>query len=126
MGNFMTAVIGVTPNQERYAYKAVTKLCELKFPVTALGFRAGDVACQSIIKDWPKSIANLKVVSMYIGPARQPDFYDYILDLNPQKVIFNPGTENQEFYQKLNSAGIEYEEACTLVLLSTGTYADGL
>lgn len=122
----MTAVIGVTPNQNRYAFKAVTQLCAHQFPVTALGFRPGDVACQSIIKNWPSTIDNLKVVSMYIGPARQPEFYDYIIGLNPRKVIFNPGTENQEFYAKLNNVGIEHEEACTLVLLSTGAYADGL
>ena len=126
MGDFMTAVIGVTPNENRYAFKAVTQLCAHKFPVTALGFRPGDVACQSIIKNWPSTINNLKVVSMYIGPARQPEHYDYIIGLNPKKVIFNPGTENIEFYQKLNNAGIEYEEACTLVLLSTGAYANGL
>lgn len=124
--SWMTAVIGVTPNQNRYAFKAVTKLCEHKYPVTALGFRTGDVACDSIITDWPKTIENLKVVSMYIGPARQPEFYDYIIELNPKKIIFNPGTENHEFYKMLDSVGIEYEEACTLVLLSTGAYSDGI
>ena len=126
MASWTTAVIGVTPNQNRYAFKAVTKLCEHEFPVTALGFRPGDVACQSIVKDWPTKIDNLKVVTLYIGPARQPEYYDYIIELNPKKVIFNPGTENTEFYKKLDLAGIEYEEACTLVLLSTGAYADGI
>ena len=126
MADWKTAVIGVTPNADRYAFKAVTKLTDHNFPVVALGFRNGEVAGNQIIKNWPTEIADLKVISMYIGPARQPDFYDYLINLNPKKIIFNPGTENEEFYQKLNTAGIDYEEACTLVLLSTGMYADGI
>jgi predicted CoA-binding protein len=126
IANWKTAVIGVTPNENRYAFKAVTKLTENEFPVVALGFRSGEVAGHSILMDWPKTIEGLKVVTMYIGPARQPDFYDYIIGLNPKKVIFNPGTENEEFYKKLEQHGIEFEEACTLVLLSTNSYADGI
>lgn len=126
MVNWKTAVVGVTPNENRYAYKAVSKLREHNFPVTSLGFRPGNIAGVEIETIWPKSISNLKVVTMYIGVARQPEFYDYIINLSPKKVIFNPGTENIEFYKKLNAAGIQYEEACTLVLLSTGIYAEGI
>ena len=126
MANWNTAVIGVTPNANRYAFKAVTELTSNQYPVTDLGFRNGTVAGNDILLDWPKHIENLKVISMYIGPARQPDFYDYIVNLNPTKVIFNPGTENEELYQLLTKHGIQYEEACTLVLLSTGMYSDGL
>lgn len=126
MTNWNTAIIGVTPNPNRYAFKAVTELTEHQYPVTPLGFRAGEVAGHPIILDWPKKIDNLKVVSLYIGPARQPDFYDYIINLHPTKVIFNPGTENEELYKLLSKNGIQYEEACTLVLLSTGVYSEGL
>ena len=94
-----TAVIGVTPNENRYAFKAVTKLTAHKYPLVALGFRSGNVAGHDIVLDWPETIEDLKVVTLYIGPARQPDFYDYILGLQPKKVIFNPGTENEEFYK---------------------------
>ena len=126
MTNWNTAVIGVTPNANRYAFKAVTELTAHNYPVTALGFRTGEVAGNPIILDWPEQIESLKVISMYIGPARQPDFYDYIINLHPTKVIFNPGTENEEFYKLLSENGIQYEEACTLVLLSTGVYSEGL
>lgn len=126
MGDWKTAVIGVTPNPRRYSFMAVTKLTDHNYPVVALGFREGEVAGNAIIKKWPAEIENLKVISMYIGPARQPEFYDYLINLQPKKIIFNPGTENEEFYHKLTKAGIAYEEACTLVLLSTGMYADGI
>ena len=120
---WITAVLGVTPNPERYAFRAVEKLTEHEFPSVALGFRKGTIAGVPILTEWPKEIDNLRVVSMYIGPARQPEFYDYIMGLHPEKVIFNPGTENEELYQLLNQEGILYEEACTLVLLSTGAFA---
>jgi hypothetical protein len=44
------------------------------------------------------------------------------LNLNPTRVIFNPVTENPEFYSLLSEASIHYEAACTLVLLSTSQY----
>ncbi len=126
MTNWKTAVIGVTPNENRYAFKAVTKLTDYGYPLVALGFRGGIVAGNDIILDWPKSISNLKVVTLYIGKQRQQDFYTYIIDLKPKKVIFNPGTENEDFYALLDKNGIEYEEACTLVLLSTGMYSENV
>jgi hypothetical protein len=49
-------------------------------------------------------------------------YYDYILGLNPKRIVFNPGTENPEFETLAQSKGIDVEEACTLVLLSTGQY----
>lgn len=117
-----TAVIGVSPNQNRYAYIATTRLRKHQYPVIPLGFRAGKVGDLAIVTDWPDQIEKLKIVTLYIGPHRQPEFYDYIIQLHPQKVIFNPGTENPEFYSKLEKAGIQYEEACTLVLLSTDSF----
>jgi predicted CoA-binding protein len=120
--HWKTAVIGVTPNESRYSYIAVTRLHAHNYPVVALGFRPGTIADQKIVLDWPDTIEDLKMVTMYIGGHRQPEFYDYILGLKPEKIIFNPGTENPEFYNKLDQAGILYEEACTLVLLSTNAY----
>ncbi|UTW65803.1 CoA-binding protein [bacterium SCSIO 12643] len=120
--NWNTAVIGLTPNQNRYAYIATTRLQKHQYPVIPLGFRSGIVGDQPIVTDWPDQIENLKIVTLYIGPHRQPEFYDYIIQLQPQKVIFNPGTENPAFYSQLEKVGIQYEEACTLVLLSTDSF----
>jgi predicted CoA-binding protein len=117
-----TAIIGATPREGKYAYQATHRLKMHDHPVVPLGVRAGEIDGEQILTDWPESIEGLDTVTMYVGPARQPELYDYIIGLSPKRVIFNPGTENNEFYQKLNSAGIEHEEACTLVLLSTNSY----
>jgi len=45
-----------------------------------------------------------------------------LLELNPKRVIFNPGTENKLLVEILEKNKIEAIEACTLVLLSTGQY----
>jgi len=47
---------------------------------------------------------------------------EYIIGLQPKRIIFNPGTENDEFERYARKKGIEVEEACTLVLLSIGSY----
>ena len=65
---------------------------------------------------------NIHTVSLYIGAPRQEPYFDYIVNLNPKRVIFNPGTENPIFAQKLQEKGIPWENACTLVLLSTNQY----
>ncbi|MGB0805367.1 MAG: CoA-binding protein [Salibacteraceae bacterium] len=122
MKSFNTAVIGASPNQDRYAFKAVKKLTDFGFKAIPLGFRSGEIDGNTILTDWPKKIDNLKVITLYLGPSRQPEFYNYIISLKPKTVIFNPGTENAEFYNKLEQANINFEEACTLVLLSTGAY----
>ena len=60
---------------------------------------------------------------LYLNPARQEAYYNYILALQPKRVIFNPGTENEEFITLLKEHGIEVELACTLVLLATNQYS---
>jgi uncharacterized protein len=59
---------------------------------------------------------------MYVSKKHQSNYYDYILGLNPRRVIFNPGTENAEFEEILKKNNIEPQEACTLVMLSIGNY----
>ncbi len=61
-------------------------------------------------------------ITLYVGPQNQSIYQEYILNSKPRRVIFNPGTENPEFEEILENKGIIVEEACTLVLLSTGQY----
>ncbi len=122
METFVTAVLGASPNKIRYSNIAVNRLEYHEFPLIALGFRKGQIGNSTILTDWPKVINDLKVLTLYIGTERQPEYYDYIIGLKPETVIFNPGTENPELYELLMQSGIKFEEACTLVLLGTGAY----
>ena len=89
--------------------------------VRAIGLRSGKVEDVEIETGYP-DYENIHTVTMYIGPARQPQYYDYVLRLQPERIIFNPGTENEEFERKAIKNGIEVVENCTLVMLSSGLF----
>ena len=119
--NKKTLVIGASLKTERYSNRAIRELVTNKITVFALGLKPGSVGEVSIeIKKI--DYKNIHTVTLYLNPKRQCEFYDYIISLNPKRVIFNPGTENFEFYKILTARKIFFEEACTLVLLSTNQY----
>ncbi len=116
-----TLVIGASENPERYSYKAITSLLKHHQPVEAIGQKTGTIG-QVQFHTAQVHLTAIDTVTLYINPEVQKAYYAYIISLHPQRVIFNPGTENPEFYQLLEDAGISYIEACTLVLLSTGQF----
>ncbi len=116
-----TVVIGASPNASRYSNRAVNNLLDKNHEVIPLGIREGEIAGLKIITDRP-DLQDVHTVTMYVGAKIQPEWYDYIIELNPKRVIFNPGTENSEFENMLSDKGIEVLENCTLVLLSLGHF----
>ena len=116
-----TIVIGATPNPDRYAYLASNKLVKYGHEIINVGIKTGTVAGVDIEK--PEIIhPDIDTITLYVGPHNQPSLYDYILKTKPKRVIFNPGTENDELESLVKQNGIQAVEACTLVLLSTGQY----
>jgi predicted CoA-binding protein len=116
-----TLIIGATPNPSRYAFKAANMLIAKGHSIVNVGIKAGEVAGVKI--EEADAVHNdIDTITLYIGPANQNSYYDYILKTNPKRVIFNPGTENEELEELLVKNGIEPLEACTLVLLATGQY----
>ena len=116
-----TLVIGASEKPERYANKAVRMLREFDHEVVSTGLREGvieDVAIQTGLPEFE----GIDTVTLYVGPQRQDNLFDYVIGLKPRRVIFNPGTENPAFQEKLTAAGIEPVEACTLVMLRTGQW----
>lgn len=113
-----TVIIGATPNPARYAYLAAEMLSQYDHELVPVGIKEGEVKGKKIldIRKRPP-ITDVDTVTLYISPAHQPEWYDYILGLNPKRIIFNPGTENPEFEKLASEQGIEATEACTLVLL---------
>ncbi len=117
-----TLILGASTNPERYAYKATVKLLENGHEVFPVGLKEGKIQGHPIFTNRPK-IENIDTVTLYVGPKNQPEYYDYILNtIKPKRIVFNPGTENEEFIALAKEKGIETEVACTLVLLSIGNY----
>lgn len=113
-----TIVLGASPNPNRYSYLTTSLLKDLGFTVFPFGNKKGDIKGVSIHTDlfFPE---NLHTVTLYLNSARQKPFYDYIIKLKPQRIIFNPGAENDELFELASNHGIECIEACTLVMLRT-------
>lgn len=116
-----TLVIGVSLKEERYSNRAIQKLRAHQIDTVAIGLRKGIVADVNIDVE-KKEYQNIDTVTLYLNPKRQEEYYNYIIDLKPNRVIFNPGTENFEFLKMLKNNNIESEIACTLVLLGTNQY----
>jgi len=116
-----TLVIGASLKPERYSNIAIKRLRSYNHDVEAFGLRPGMVDDVSIDTEL-MPYKNIDTVTLYLNPERQKNYYDYIIGLNPKRVIFNPGTENSEFYNLLKQNNIDFEVACTLVLLATKQY----
>ncbi len=116
-----TLVFGASLNPYRYSHVAIKRLVEAGEEVLAFGMREGHVAGVHI-RTSCEAFEEVDTITLYMNPDRQRPFYQTILDLKPRRVIFNPGTENPEFYDMLAEADIEVEVACTLVMLSIGQY----
>ncbi|MDQ3111520.1 MAG: CoA-binding protein [Bacteroidota bacterium] len=116
-----TVVMGATENTQRYSNMAVKSLMRHDHDVVPVGLKAGEIDGVKILAGHP-AIENVDTVTMYVGPKNQVPLYDYILSLKPKRIIFNPGSENEEFEKMAEDKGIEVVEACTLVMLSVGNY----
>ena len=116
-----TVLLGASENPSRYSYLAVEKLNRYHHPVIAIGKQQGSIGNTNIITGHPDE-KDVNTVTLYVNPQLQKQYYDYIISLHPKRLIFNPGTENEELYDLAKANGIEPMEACTLVLLGTGQY----
>ena len=117
----VTLVIGASTNPNRYSNIAIKRLRGNEIATSAIGLRKGKVL--DVTVDIEKlTYNNIDTVTLYLNPKRQKEYYNYIISLQPRRVIFNPGTENMGFVKLLQENNIESEIACTLVLLSTNQY----
>lgn len=118
-----SVIIGATDNPSRYAYLAAMMLTEAGHDIFPVGIRKGELFGRSILDLRSKpDIPDVDTVTLYINARHQAEWEDYILSLKPNRIIFNPGAENESFKQRALQAGIVAEYACTLVLIRSGQY----
>lgn len=116
-----TLVLGASENPSRYSYLAVQRLRSHNHPVVAIGKKLTRVADVRIEKS-KIPFTDIDTVTLYLNPQHQKEYYDYILSLNPKRIVFNPGAENNELATLANEKGIATIDACTLVMLTTNQY----
>jgi predicted CoA-binding protein len=119
----LTLIVGATDNPERYAYRAADLLQAKGVPFIPIGIKKGIVFGKEIVNLRQKpSLLGIHSITLYLGPPNQTEWVDYLIGLGAKRIIFNPGTENPDFFSKAKATGIEVLEACTLVMLTTGQF----
>lgn len=115
------AIIGASDKPERYAYLAMKALQSKGHEVIPYGIKKTEVLGSSIITDL-QPVEGVHTVTLYVGPAHQ-DYWKGLIDaLDPERIIFNPGTENDELMSYFQNQGIHVVQGCTLVMLSIGAF----
>lgn len=116
------AIVGASDNPERYSHKAQLLLRQHGHEVVPVHPKLSSIEGVPVVADLSQVTGQVDTVTMYVGAAISKGLADKLIAVKPQRVIFNPGAENPELREKLGAAGIEVEEACTLVLLRTGQF----
>jgi predicted CoA-binding protein len=119
--NKKTLIIGASPNMDRYSFKATKMLLEYDHEVVPYGIKKGTIGVLEILNQWPET-ESFDTVTLYINPKLQEQYNQKIIALNPKRIIFNPGTENEKLAKMASQNNIQTINACTLVLLRSNQY----
>ena len=116
-----TLVLGASTHSYRYSHTAANRLISRGIEVVLVGHTTGSIQGYPIHAHWPDD-EDIHTVTMYLSVSNQIEYYDRILHSGIKRLIFNPGSENIDLAAKARDAGIEVEEACTLVMLAANQY----
>ncbi len=114
-------VLGASPNKHRFSNSCVKSLMRYGYEVVPVGIREGEIAGKPIQLNRPQ-IKDVDTITIYLNAKHQEDYYDYIFNLRPRRIIFNPGAENPELMEKARKKDIEAVENCTLIMLNSGDF----
>lgn len=114
-------VLGATPNKKRFAHTCVKSLIRYGYSVVPIGTKEGEIAGQKIYTE-RVPVKDLHTITIYLNAENQKDYYSYIIQQEPYRIIFNPGAENPELIEKAKKNGIEVVEDCTLIMLNSGNF----
>jgi predicted CoA-binding protein len=122
MSKKTVVILGASNNPERYSYKALKMLAEHGYETIPVHPQLKDIEGVEVKNSLGDAGEDVHTLTLYIGPEKIVPLIPDIIKLNPQRVIFNPGTESKELKEALVKASISHAEACTLILLRTGQF----
>jgi predicted CoA-binding protein len=114
-------VLGASLKPSRFSNMAVRKLLRHGHLVTAIGNKIGSIESIEIQTNWPEN-EKFHTVTLYLNPYNQEPFIDKILAMKPERIIFNPGTENPQLAEAAKKINIETIFDCTLVMLDSNQF----
>ena len=116
------AVLGASPKPARYSNQCIRLLKQHGYRVTPIHPKFGEIEALQVTHRLDAIADPVDTLTLYVGPQLLEPQAEDIVQLNPGRVIFNPGTESRAVQQRLDDAGIEWFEACTLVMIRTGQF----
>ena len=116
------AVLGASPKPARYANQCIRLLKQYGYRITPVHPRFEAIEEIEVTNRLGDIEDPVDTLTLYVGPRLLEPQTDDIVRLKPARVIFNPGTESRLVQQRLDAAGIEWLEACTLVMLRTDQF----
>ena len=116
------AVVGASPKTNRYSHNAMKLLEECGYNPIPVAQKRTEILGRKVYSSLGSIVDPIDTVTLYIRPSLQAPVLNDVLRLKPFRIIFNPGTENPEEYERLKAAGINVVEACTLILLRTNQF----
>lgn len=120
--NKLTLILGASPKEERYSNMAQKALVAAGHTVIPCHPGGGVIDGVEVVAKPSVVEQNVDTVTVYVRPEIFQGVAEEVIDLHPQRVIFNPGTEDGDLECRLETAGIEVLRACTLVMLQTGQF----
>ncbi len=121
-GDRRVVVLGASPRPERYSNRAVRLLRAHDYKVIPVHPEAEEIESLPVVPDLSQINGPIHTLTIYLGPDGTRDMGDSIVALDPERVIFNPGTESPELKRILEAHGIECVEDCTLIMLNSGRF----
>ncbi|HOW51645.1 MAG TPA: CoA-binding protein [bacterium] len=115
-------LLGASDKPDRYAFRAFKLLCRHGHEVIPVNPALKELDGVPVVARIEDITGPVDTVTLYLGSARLAPLIDALIALKPRRIIANPGTENDTLRQRATAAGIEYEQACTLVLLHSGQF----
>jgi predicted CoA-binding protein len=116
------AVVGASPKEDRYSYKAMKLLEEKGYNPIPVAPGRKEILGRKVFPSLMAVPDRIDTITLYVGPTRQHSVLDDAIQIKPRRIIFNPGTENPLEYNRLKEAGIEVIVACTLIMLCTDQF----
>ena len=120
--NHHVAVLGATPKPGRFAHQAMLLLKKHGDKITPVHPRFEEIDGIKAVKHMNEINDPVQTLTLYVGAAKLDNMIDEVIDLKPQRVIFNPGTESRALQKALSQNNIQWVEDCTLVMLNSGNF----
>lgn len=116
------AIIGASEKEGRYSRMAQELLLEYGHTVFPIAPKKETVLGVKCVDGIEKISETIDTFTVYVRPSFLEAHVDAIISKKAKRVILNPGTESESIQQRLEDAGIEVINGCTLVMLKSSQF----